>query len=126
MPIRYKVVKKKSRKSAVINGNSHYALQYLEGTTVFALEDTLGIMTFTSKRSAEIFAYHFENPWIESERMSVIMVETIGKGSCPPLISRKVKSEGLDVFYNFPDGYDYNAQTPPDNTMCYPGVKVLE
>lgn len=125
MPIRYKVVKKKSRISAVVNGNSIYALKYIKDTEVFAKPETLGVMTFTTRTAAEDFAWSFEGIWSDTVKMIVIRVQSIGKGSAPHYISREVRSYGLECFYSGEE-YFWSESSPPDNTMCYPGVKVLE
>ena len=120
MPIRYKVVKKKTRMSCMVNGNSKYALQYLPETIVTAKEGTLGIMTFTSKYRAELFmtigfnGYDFE----------CIKVEAIGRGTCPHEIANHTDTDSLEYFYDNP-GTTWVGK-PPLDTMCYPAVKVLE
>ncbi|MCK5611683.1 hypothetical protein KAR91_57965 [Candidatus Pacearchaeota archaeon] len=126
MPIRYKVVKKRSRCSAVVNGNSPYGLKYLPGTTVTAKEETLGIMTFVEKYQAKSFAQHLGWSDYGREKCMVITVETIGRGKYPKIISSGIQTEHLDSFYFQTDSYWKRETIPPDGTMCYPAVKVLE
>ena len=130
MPIRYKVVKRKTRMSAVINGNSIYAIQYLKGSKVFARPETLGIMTFKSRYDAvnwkDGIEYHeYNNHWDGDDvHLKVIAVETIGRGKVPKSISSSVRSDRLKSFYKNPH-YRINTN-PVDRTVCYPGVRVLE
>ena len=126
MTIRYKVVKKRSRCSAVVDGNSPYGLKYLPGTKVTAKEGTFGIMTFVEKYQANSFAYHLGWSNIhEREKCIVITVETIGRGKYPKIISSMTETINLDSFYK-DDNYWKRETVPPDGTMCYPAVKVLE
>jgi hypothetical protein len=126
MPQRYKVVKRKTRMSAVINGHSIYALKYLPDTKVIAKEGTLGVMTFKTRNAAEDWAYsmnyHQYSPY-DSDALIVIMVETIGKGKIPEAICNKIDTSSLKQFYKYAYG---NGYSPPNNTVCYPGVLVLE
>lgn len=122
MPIRYKVVKRKTRTSALVNGNSTYALKYLSGTKVFARPETLGIMTFENKRYAEGWSRRMDCCYIKS--LMVIKVETIGRGKIPQLICDNFSASALKRFYKKYD--DFRTLYPPDGTTCYPGVRVLE
>ena len=125
MPIRYKVVKTKTRCSAMINGNSHFARKYQNGTIVTAEEGTIGILTFKTKRSAEIWASYFNGPnfFYEIPRLTVIKVETIGKGKTINFVSIGITTEELEDYYNELTDTDNIA---PDNTIAYPAVLVLE
>ena len=125
MPIRFKVVKIRNRTSAVVNGNSAYGLKYLLGTKVHAKEGTLGIMTFKRKSQAERFAEHLDFPssWYCTPKYIVITVNGIGRGKYPERICTSVNTDNLDWFYR--DG-DHFCSNPPDGTMCYSSVEVLE
>ena len=129
MPIRYKVVKSRTRNSAIINGNSHYARKYLPGTIVVAEEGTLGIMTFESKISAEKWAdnFNFRN-WRNGHniRMKVIQVEGIGRGHSPVWLANGLKTEDLDLFYNPEVEVWTTNNIAPDDTICYKSIRVLE
>ncbi len=128
MPIRYKVVKRRSRCSAVINGNSKYALRYLPGSIVTARKETLGVMTFKNKIAAvnwmDIINYNQYQTWESQLNLIVIRVETIGRGKAPRWIANDVTAEDLDNFYS-PES-EYQSMLAIDNTLCYPAVKVLE
>ena len=128
MPIRYKVVKKKTRASAVINGKSHYARKYLPHTTVFAEEGTIGILTFKTKYSAQMFADQFNyKSWYDCyhDNLIVLKVETIGRGKAINWVSAQIKTHDLEVYYKKECLYQVTSHAP-HNTIAYPGVKVLE
>ena len=131
MPIRYKVVKTRTRMSAMINGRSRYALQYLKDTIVTALPETLGIMTFKTYRNADEWAWAMErnnyDMWasLYGYNLSIIKVEGIGRGKSPGLIASGVSTETIRQFYEDADDY-CESFTPPYNTICYPQVRVLE
>lgn len=131
MPLRWKVVKRKTRNSAVINGNSKYALKYLPGEVVTALSDTVGVMTFTTRRAAEEWAqsieYHnYSMNTDYEENLIVIEVEGIGQGFLPMYISRGAASNDLKKFYGPDYASDASHMSPLDKTMCYRQVRVLE
>jgi hypothetical protein len=109
--------------SAIVNGRSKYARKYPKGEKVYAFEDTLGIMVFRTKKSAEEFASSF-NKWVEKPKLIIIRVKPIGMGKNISHISRKITTCDLDKFYSF------NKPTlitePPNNTMGYPGVLVID
>lgn len=123
MPIRYKVVKKKSRCSAVVNGKSSYGLKYLPRTTVFAKEGTLGIMTFETLHQAANFAQHLN--FSHANSYIIIAVVGIGRGNYPMQICQSAITTDLNSFY-FPDSFWSRQTNPPDGTLCYKSVKVLE
>jgi hypothetical protein len=132
MPIRYKVVKRKTRGSAIINGRSHFARKYLPGTTVFAEEGTLGIMVFKTRYSAVVFADHFNNnAWYNYHppKLIIIKVETIGRGKVIHWVSSKTKTDELESYYKDMKDIHPNSllsNLAPDDTIAYPGVRVLE
>lgn len=109
--------------SAVVNGNSKYARKYPKGEKVYADADTLGIMVFTTKRSAEEFATSF-NKWDEKPKLIVIRVKSIGRGTTVNSISRRITTFDLDDFYGHKK-YCIMA-FPPFNTVGYPGVLVVD
>lgn len=134
MTIRYKVVKRKTRMSALINGHSQYALRYLPGSIVVALPETVGIMTFRTKSAAIEWAkemrlkhWPYVYPIQESnyrEHFKIIKVEPLSRGRKSLLIASNIDSKSINSFYN--DSAYYNSITPPENTICYQSVKVLE
>lgn len=122
--VRYKVVKRRNRTSALVNGNSRYALRYPKGEDVFALEDTLGVFVFTNREYAESWLFNFDIHH-ENDELIIVRVIPIGKGKFPRNIAYGVMTETLEEFYE-----DYSSaaffNTPPDKTICYPGVHVLD
>jgi hypothetical protein len=131
MPIRYKVIKAHSRVSAIINGNSRYALKYEPGITVIAPEGTLGVMVFKTKTQAKEFADHlnfFSDSCSTPDRYKVIDVTTYGRGKFIDEMAYDYSTQGLCDFYN--DSVEtchfMSTARPPEGTMCYPGVTPLE
>lgn len=120
---RYKVVKKNTRCSCIINGNSKYGLKYLPGQETHALPETLGIMTFRSKDAALMWAvgiYTLDN-------FKVIEVIPMGKGTVPIFVAN---SKRIDMFYENRKKYLKRHLRPyllpPDGTICYPAVYVVD
>jgi hypothetical protein len=118
-------VKTKTRCSAMINGNSHFARKYQNGTIVTAEEGTIGILTFKTKRSAELWASFFSSVhWcFETPKLMIIKVETIGKGKTIDYVSTGITTEELEDYYS---GLEDKNNQAPDNTIAYPAVLVLE
>ncbi len=126
---KFKVVKTKNNKSCIINGNSPFCLTYEKDTNVYAIEGTLGIMVFKTKVAAEW--------WIESWEgkrayWSIKRVIPIGRGKTPNYISTSISSRDLKQFYQYfqdlleVDFLYYNAENPIHETICYPGVYVVD
>lgn len=124
--VRYKVIKRRTRKSALINGNSRFSLTYEKGRDVFAREDTLGVFVFTNRKSAEDWLWNFDIDH-EEEELILVRVIPIGRGKTPNSIASGVRTENLEYFYkDEEEGYWTLFNTPPDQTLCYPGVHVLD
>lgn len=126
MKPKYKVVKRRSRMSAMVNGNSKYARQYLADTTVHAHGETVGIMVFHT--------FHQAKSWIEPWNMSsdkdlaIIKVMPIGRGKRVSWLSGGVATEDIEQFYTEASQMGHNSPwiLPPAGTMAYPGVYVME
>ena len=130
--IRFKVVKRRTRMSAIINGNSSYARRYIAGQEVYAPEGTLGIFVFKNKTDAWQWAdcwirYKNGHWWYEKD-LIVIPVLPIGRGKEILYASLHVDSDRLADFYRTPDSERPNLMFAevPDKTMAFPGVYVLE
>jgi len=121
--VRYKVVKRRTRNSAVINGNSRYSIKYEKGADVFAREETLGVFVFTNRRAAESWAWYIDRDH-EDDEIIILRVLPIGKGKTPQRISPSIDTDVLNLFYNDEDYHYMNV--PHDYTLCYPGVHVLD
>ena len=128
---RWKVIKKKSRISAVVNGNSKYSLKYIPGTKVFAPPNTLGIFVFTSKWKAHKWTaemqsqiWNYDSHTIENNSFQIIKVFPIGRGVLPTIISPTPKSEDLKNFYNSDDRYLCGTERILYGTLLYRGVYV--
>ena len=126
MRIKYKVVKRKSRMSAMINGNSKYARKYLDGHAVRAHGGTVGILVFDTLTAAEQWADVWNQPHQligDAKDLIVLQVIPIGRGKRITFLANGIDTKELDRFYNRGDYY-YSAECP-DRTMAYPGVHVL-
>jgi hypothetical protein len=122
----YKVVKKKSRMSAVVNGNSKYALRYPKGEEVWALDGTLGIMTFKSLYKAEQFrGWWGSGIWNNERKLMIIRVKPLARGRSVIWVAKEPTSDCMDEYYK--DDIDqFRIGEAPDDTMAYPGVLVLD
>jgi hypothetical protein len=135
---KYKVIKKKSRMSAVVNGNSKYAIRYLKGYNAYAREGTLGIMVFDTRGMAQFFMnnisgvgfdykpFYDNNPFYKTNPYTIIRVLPIGRGKTIHEISPEVTTIDLDSFYNNNILSFIPTTYPPDETMVYPGVFVVD
>jgi hypothetical protein len=86
MAIRYKVVNKHTRCSAIVGFNSPYVLKYLKGKTIKALSKTLGIMVFKRRYQAEAFIKVINSALIHPS--TILRVEVFSKGKYPKYVSR--------------------------------------
>ena len=126
--IKYKVVRTKDRRSAIVPG--YYCLKYSKGI-VRAVPGSFGIMVFKTKVLAQDFANEFN---------IILKVRPIGKCRKPCRLSdystffSKENTRMFDIFYDcykknyrkkFWWRYVDTIQTPP-GTECYPAVEVLE
>jgi hypothetical protein len=115
--IRFKVVKHRTRYSCVVHGSSKYGLKYDPKTEVHALPETLGVICFTTYKKA----YNFiRQHWYYGENCMIIKVIPMGKGSTP---------QDMGPPSRLHDFYTHGAvshMTPPDGTICYPAVYVVD
>ena len=113
--IRYKVTRM-DRTSCLINRRSCFSQKYLKGKMVTADPQTPGIFTFETKKHAQAFM-----PLMEQ---LILKVQPIGKGTRPSHISRDLCQRGLMRF--FKALASKLTMWPPNGTICYPAVKVLD
>lgn len=122
--IRWKVIVSKNRSSCSIIKYCKYQNVYKKGKIVKAKRGTLGIFCFKTKTDAINFIHGDE----EGGFFSIIKVEPVGKGKKPKLIASIYPFLGvhvtIDDFYRHPKAIF--SQKPPEGTICYPAVKVLE
>lgn len=125
---RFKVVKRRTMGSAIIDGRSRYGLKYIPGTKVFAPKGTLGIFTFKTAGAANDWAdvwnrYHVWNENLKD--LIVIPVIPLGRGKKIIFAASDITTYGLDSYYSDDeDGY-YDIGEAPDYTYAYPGVYVI-
>lgn len=125
--IRYKAVKRKTRTSAMIHGNSKYGLKYLPDTEVFAIPHTLGIFTFKTKTAAEDWVNIWNGYHSKGDKdLIYVPVIPLGRGKTIIFASSCIGPQDLDYFYEENQDYYYSHVEIPDNTMAYPGVYVCE
>lgn len=96
-----------------------YRLIYDKGTNVYARTDTLGVMTFESRKHAE---YFMENEGLAPNKIKRVL--PIGRGKRPEFIALsniKYFYQEIQVIYD-----TNNRIAPPAGTICYPGVFVCD
>ncbi len=124
MKVKYKVVKRKSRMSAMVNGNSKYARRYIDGRDVYARHDTLGIMVFETLTAADDFISWWDiAPYQPHKDLIILRVLPIGRGKKVRRIAADVDTDVIDRFYRNVDNIIVGEA--PDRTMAYPGVHVI-
>lgn len=129
--VRYKVVKKKTRYSAVVNGNSKYARRYLPGTIVEAEPGTMGIFVFKHKWYAEAwndllnYGDIISDPYT-SVQYEVIRVLPLVKGRKRGFVHAGVATDQLDNYYLGNAECHYSLAHAPDDTYTHRAVKVLD
>ena len=120
--IRWKIVKKYERGSCYLPKNCKYFKTYKKGIIVKATRGTLGIFVFKTKKFAEDFIIDY---LASNSQFQILKVKSIGKGRSPKLIANFIfllASQDINMFYE--EGI--LAIPPPDGTICYPAVKVLD
>lgn len=88
----------------------------------------MGLMVFKNKGDAEEWADNFNCPNLYGDpvyNLIVIRVLPLGRGKTIDTICNDVSTNGLDEFYS-EKGSRWSNRTPPDNTMAYPGVFVVD
>ena len=142
--VKFKIVKvvRKSIKVAKSNWNSRYISCFAEGRYQRAYNNneiveaelgSLGIMVFEKRSQATDFV---KNHDLFPHNLLIKHVLPIGRGKRPPLISKAMNQESL---YEFCQRYAHFKKewitvplkntplnTPPEGTICYPAVKVLD
>ena len=137
--IRYKVVEKKNRLSTnaglyIENYgkkidrrrliNRFIASVYKKGTVVNAYPGSPGIFTFKTKKDAENFirvTSEFE------ENFMILRIRPIGKGKTPAkIVAGAVNSIAELRLYLKKQDFYIELAIPPDGTICYPSVEVLD
>jgi len=124
MKVKYKVVKRRSRMSAMVNGNSKYSLQYYDDDMVYADGNTLGIFVFETLGAADVWA----SQWNDGSGLQigkdliVLEVVPLGRGKRLNFVAERPESDTLDLFYN---QANVITQVAPERTMAYPGVRVI-
>lgn len=115
---RFKVVKAASRYSCMVHGSTKYALKYDPETAVYALPETLGVMCFdTYKNAYKLIRQH----WYYGENCMIIKVIPMGRGRRPKSIGSPTR---LKEYYE--EDHWYRSLIPPDGTICYPAVYVVD
>lgn len=112
--IRYKVTSR-NRKSCLINPRSRFCLDYPKDKIVTADPQTPGIFTHNTETNAKMS---------KAEGQLILKVKPIGKGTIPKSVSWDMTQRGLIRF--FKNLLSKDTMTPPQSTICYPAVKVLD
>jgi len=126
MKIKYKVVKRRTRKSAMINGNSKYALEYKDGWTVYADAKTVGVIVFETAAAAIDWAWIWNTDRISGgplKDLIVLKVLPVGRGKRINWLANGIETDTLDDFYR--DMENVAWAEAPNRSMAYPGVQVI-
>jgi len=132
MAIRYKVVTNQRESVIAYKRLDELTLTYKKGTTVKAVEGSVGILCFEKRCQAEFFS----SPGLATRAKStqIIRVETIGRGK---RIKWLLKLKYLNEFKEFTvkdiisgsvfsrNGYSVSMRAPV-GTLAYKAVKVLD
>ena len=123
--IRYKVVKKRNRTSAMLHGNSKYALKYLDGWKVYADAKTVGVIVFETAASAKewVWVWNTCGFYHDDKDLIILKVLPLGRGKRIIWLAPDIDTETIDRFYKGDD--DLRLGEAPDHTIAYPGVEVL-
>lgn len=131
---RYKVVHANTERSCSLIPSSRYSLVYGKGMRVDAVKGTLGVMVFKTRRHAVDFISENDSQgYITGEykpNWVIKRVVTIGRGHTPKWISKHTDTRGISNFYKPMDKQTHSigayGTIPPNGTMCYPAVYVLD
>ena len=124
----FKVVDKETRRGtnfaiskfwAFIYNPSVYINTYERDTVVRAKEGSLGIFTFKTKKAAREFIERYGS----LKHITILRVKPIGKGKTPTEIV--LGGSVLNSILDFYSGKFCKKVPPPQGTICYPAVKVL-
>jgi len=126
MKIKYKVVKCKTRMSAMINGNSKYSNRYENGDNVYAFDGSLGIFVFETLTEAVKWMQAWNDAVFSevTKDLTILDVVPLGRGKRVRFISNDIDTNALDQFYD-EDGGGCVLGSPPDRSITYPGVHVI-
>jgi hypothetical protein len=110
--------------------DSEFYLEYKKGTTVKALEGTLGIMVFTNIKSAKRFVSAVCRGRFSTNSVSIKKVIPLGRKTIPEWISRwTVMDKRLKAFNKIPleeRRDNFLCSQAPLGTVCYPEVIVVD
>lgn len=138
---KYKVVRIKQSKEGKISFTSCYAegeykKVYDKDRIVAESPSTFGIMVFDKKHQAESFIQPRDKKITIQSRPShtlhIKRVLPIGRGKRPSLICSYQQKNDIRLFYsnffdnNFEKLFKSTSTTPPEGTICYPAVEVLD
>ena len=133
---KFKVVDKNNG-SCIVHANSSFYIKYPPGENVYAPKDSLGIMVFNTKGTAEAFIdVHSFDGFTNSNHWKIKRVIPIGKGKTPEYISRYALTSDIKELVNLMkqnikgdklwNNMIYRICSPVGNSMCYPGVHVVD
>ena len=126
MAIRWKAVTKNRESYCACSLPEELVTTYTKGVTLKAKKDSLGFLTFTSRKAAEDFAS--DNWWGK-----IIFIKVRGKGRgkrikkvIPP--GKLRRTDTMRKYYKLVEGLDIEKSTyygPPRGTMAYMELEVL-
>jgi len=122
---KYKVVNAAGGSCVVLPGSKFY-LKYKKGTHVKAPKGSLGIMLFGNRRDAVAFLSVSGDP--HSAKRLIKRVTPIGKPVFPKEVVWAICNSNLEKFNRYKAGGPELVLQgrPPEGTVCYPEVIVVD
>lgn len=132
---KFKVVDKNDG-SCVVHPKSPFYKTYPKDTNVIALPDSLGVMVFHTKEAAEDFMDMHNQEYCDlynrAKHWKIKRVLPIGRGKTPRVISGTGTTREIKQLINMikrntdMDMLWFNFRLPIKDTICYPGVYVVD
>ncbi len=126
--VKFKAVRIVKRKRLSIFTRGSYTLDYPENSVVRAIEGTLGVAVFKTRKQSEEFLKKTLGPY---QSFKTIRVRPIGRGRTVKYVCDYPSEAALNKFYSYSSYRKRLAgfrrlSTPPPGTIFYPEVEVLD
>ena len=115
--VKFKLTRK-DRTSCLIHPKSQFCKRYLKDAIVEAEPGTPGIFIYKTRRQAEGYARYWNKDWL------ILRVEPIGLGKVPRKVSYAITQRSIISFIK--KLASMHTMSPPEGTICYPAVRVLD
>ena len=122
MHIKYKVVTYDYKSVAVLSTDAAYRITYTDTGVITAPRGTLGIFCFNSIHDVRMWTKSCNYWTVHIPKL--LRVLPIGPGRTPKYIADIFMNVSLSTFYD--KNYEHSFFGPPEGTICYPAVIVLD